>query len=607
MTNFEFYLYKSKKRLNSRPREVEFAKKFISRFYNHVQDLKKSNPNLTYEDLQSILNQDYIEICDAVFASGHVFSKCIEYQCCNYLQDNPAEFTKILELINDSEIEIPKDYTNNFNSNLLLYTQYLKTDYDDFINKFLNTSIYTDTKAFLEDPSKTSNEKKKFYNSVLNNLPIIYKKDFKDFYNCISQGEFAFLKIDSEDIEKDLKEDLTDSISSIASWLDKFGFLEKYPTFQSISNAKLLKNDTLSTTELEKFNYSIDSTSSENIGVRSMLSKSFLSQKNLETLLGLNTSWVNRFVKELDTYSEGLFICNQLDLFPKMLDNTFKIEDLNDEDIKNIITKMNILYLPSYDFWEYASTHKEDVTNIEVPGKPYYFINNTSLLDNVYADIGEEYSNFFNNLKNPLPNTDLKEDLNLFWKLYNPVINGYKTKDSNILASFMLPQITKNFSHNWGIVLEGNPKETLANPEAPVNFWTDIEGLNFPSRHHQSKSTLEEFTKYSNSGKFIPLYKHPEAFDGISSNVLLPFNKRQISFLKNCKKQNFAGFSDKAKEFLEHSLTLINPKLFDKSKFNTKTQYLNLEDLNIYEKNENGEYILVSQNQSKTSNEDFER
>ena len=39
---------------------------------------------------------------------------------------------------------------------------------------------------------------------------------------------------------------------------------------------------------------------------------------------------------------------------------------------------MNILYLPSYDFWEYASTHKEDVTNIEVPGKPYYFIDNTS-------------------------------------------------------------------------------------------------------------------------------------------------------------------------------------------------------------------------------------
>ena len=29
---------------------VEFAKKFISRFYNHVQDLKKSNPNLTYEE-----------------------------------------------------------------------------------------------------------------------------------------------------------------------------------------------------------------------------------------------------------------------------------------------------------------------------------------------------------------------------------------------------------------------------------------------------------------------------------------------------------------------------------------------------------------------------
>lgn len=591
MTNFEFYLYKSKKRLNSKPRETEFVKKFLSRLYPYVQNLKKSNPNFSYDNLKNIFEKDYEEICDAVFASGHIYSKCIEYQCCTYLQNNPKEFNKILELIKDPEIEIPENYGNNFNSNLLLYTKFLKKEYDKFMKTFLKTPIFAEAKIFLTDPNKSPNEKKKFYNSVLNNLSAIHKKDFKDFYSCICQEEFAFLKIDSENITGELKEDSIESISSIGSWLDKFGFLEKYPAIQSISNRKLLNNENSS--DIEKYNYTIDSTSSENIGVRSMLSKSFLNQKSLETLLALNTFWVNRFVKELDTYSEGLYICDQLDLLPQMLNDTFKLDDLKDEDIKNIITKMNILYLPSYDFWEFASTHKNDVINIEVPGKPYYFIDNNAFLNNVESDIGEEYSNYFNNLKAPLPNNDLKKDLNLFWKLYNPVINGYKTKDSNILASFMLPQITKNFSHNWGIVLEGNPKETLANPEAPINFWMDIEGLNLPVRYHQKKSTLIQSLKDSSSDKYVPLYKNPEAFDSISTNLLLPLNKRQISFLKTCKKQNFDGFDDKAKNFLEHSLTLINPKNFDKSKFNTETQYLNLDNLNIYKKDKNGEYILV--------------
>ena len=603
MTNFEFYLYKSKKRLNSKPREAEFVKQFLSRLYCYVQNLKKDNPNLNYEELTKIFEKDYEEICDAVFASGHIYSKCIEYQCCTYLQNNQQEFNKILELIKDPEIQIPEDFTNNFNNNLLLYTKYVKEDYDNFMEDFLDSSVYIDTKTFLEDPSKTPSEKKKFYNSVLNNLPIMYKKDFKDFYNCISQGEFAYLKIDSEEIEKDLKEDLIESISSIASWLDKFGFLEKYPAIQSISNRKLLKNSTISPAELEKYNYTIDSTSAENIGVRSMLSKSYLSQKKLDILLGLNTYWINRFVKELDTYSEGLYICDQLDLLPKMLNGYFKVEDLKDEDIKNIITKMNILYLPSYDFWEYASTHKEDVTNIEVPGKPYYFINNTPLFERAQADFGEEYLKYFNNLKNPLPKTDLKKDIDLFWKLYNPVINGYKTKDSNILASFMLPQITKNFSHNWGIVLEGNPKETIVNPEAPINFWMDIEGLNLPVRFHFKKSTLTQALEDSNHDKYIPLYKNPEAFDGISTNVLLPFTKRMTTFLKNYKKQNFKGFTDKAQKFLEHSLTLVNSKNFDKFGLNTETQYLNLDDLYIYTQNKNGEYIL---SQTQPQNNDLE-
>ena len=335
-----------------------------------------------------------------------------------------------------------------------------------------------------------------------------------------------------------------------------------------------------------------------------MLSKPFLNQKNLQTLLTINTFWVNRFVKELDTYSEGLYICNQLDLLPKIFDGTFKLEDLEDKDIKNIITKMNILYLPSYDFWEYASTHKEDVTSIEVPEKSYYLIDNASFLDKVFSDIGEEYSNYFNNLEHHLPHTDLKKDLDLFWKLYNPVINGYKTKDSNILASFMLPQITKNFSHNWGIVLDGDPQKTIPNLDAPINFWMDIEGLNFPLRQHLKKSTLMQFLEDSGSDKYVPLYKNPEAFDNVSANLLLPFNKRQITFLKTCKKQNFEGFSNKAKKFLEHSLTLVNPKLFDKCNFNTKTEYLNLDDLNIYTKDKNGEYILISP-ESRTDNDEL--
>lgn len=600
MTNFQFYLNKALNRLERKNKEPEFVKKCISNLYDSIKDFKKENPNLSSEDLDDFFKKDFEDICDAVFASTHIFSKCINYQCCLYFENNKEEFISYLEKIKNPCISIPEEYGNNFESNLLLFTKFFKEDYNVFMDSFRQEpfkSTFDQMADMLKSSDIKPSEKKKIFNSVLNNISPIHRPDFKIFCDCITQGEYAYLKVEGEDIKKELKDDLVTSISSIGSCLDKLGFLEKYPILQQKANNHLLNTD--------KFNYSLDSLSNDNLGVRAMLSKEYLANKNIEKLLGLNTFWLNRFIKELDTYFEAIYTCHQLDLFSKMLDGTLDITNLETQDIKKVLTKMNIFYMPTYEFWSYAKDNKEEFGSTKIKNKNYYLIDNSSLLTYLSDDIGEEYSYYFNNIENSLPKNDFLKDLDLFWKIYTPIYNAYQTKDDNILASLSLPKLTNTFSHNWGVVIDGNPKETMYSPKSPINLWIDIEGLNFPLRQHMYKKTLVEYLDYlnddSNSNKYIPIYKDPKAFDNLSTHLLLPYTKKQIAFLKDNKKTNFKGFDCKAKGFLEHSLTLVNSKNFKKSKINTTTQYLNLDDLNYYIMDENGNYILYHVNPEPTT------
>lgn len=578
--NFDFLMDRSRFRLRKKPNEPLYIKQYISKLYDYVQKIKDNNPDISLEKLQEIFNKDYIEILDTIFNNSYTLDYSMAYESCLYLSNNKDMFYKLLKEYNDNPKDIPDEYSTDFNSNLKYFISQLKTDYDKFLNSDdFKTPQLIKLRDKLLDTSITNTEKNKICNHILSQLSFSTKQHLKKFIDCTKNGEVAYLKYELKNVEEDLQENLIQSISSIGKQLEKLGFLETYPKFQENSYKNLLG--------IYNFAHPINS-SKNNTGLIQLANPSYLSGLSLDTLLALNNFWCNRFIKEADTYFESIYSMEQLDLLPDMLYGSFNINQVSEDDLKNIFLKMNFFYQPMRSYWEYASQPSSDkVEKYQLKDKNYYFLSNNELIESMEKNTGDQYNEYFKKL---LPNSDLKNDLDLYWKLFTPIVNGYSFKDSSILSTLALSE-SLNLSSNYGIVLDEN---TLYNtsPNMPLNFWIDFKGLNFPLREHIPANTLRNFLLQYKGDCMVPLYMDSEAFSGIPSHILFPFNKQQISFIKSEKKDNFEKYSGniKALRFLKHSAFLINPKSLKK---NSEKLYFNLEDYQLYKNDENCKYIKI--------------
>lgn len=575
--DFNSLIKRSESRLAKRSKEPFFIKKYILKLNNYIQNIKKSNPNLTLEELNKILDNDFFEILDTIFNNDSTLFYVMAYESCIYLSSRPKKFQEILQQIQENPEEVPEYYGNDFNNNLKLFVSEIKEDYDDFMadEAFKEPSIIL-LKEKLLDPNTTATEKNKICNHVYSQLNFSDKNYIKKYINCIKNGEFGFLQYEPNFREDDLKEILISSISSVGKQLDKLGFLEKYPTYQENFFKKL---------DINNFVHPLHS-NKNTLGIDRLTNSNYLSTLSFDTLLALSNYWSNRFTKELDTYIESIFIIKQLNILPEMLNGVFNIENLSISDIEAVLLKMNFLYAPTKNYWNYTSKlddEEMDITTFE--NKDYYLLSCDELKYSLLKSVGKEYSKYFNNL---LPNNDLKTDLDDFWKLYTPILNAYSFKDSSFLSTLAL---TKNLqlSPNYGIVIDDDfPIYPDQNKYYQINFWIDFKGLNFPLREHIPLNTLKNFLKEYYGDCKIPLYIGSEAFTGIPSHILFPFNKTQTSIIKNAKKNNYEGFSEQATNFLKHSSFLINPK---SAKKDVEKIFLDLDNFKFYIKDKNDNYI----------------
>lgn len=575
--DFNSLIKRSESRLKKRAKEPYFIKKYILKLYNYIQKLKENNPDLSLEELNTILDNDFIEILDTIFNNDSTLHYVMAYEACIYLSSRPKQFQELLQEIETNPEQIPEFYGNNFNNNLKLFVSETKEAYDDFMGDeaFEEPSILL-LKEKLLDSNITSTEKKKICNHVYSQLDFTDKSYMKKYINCLKNQEFGFLQYEIEFRENNLKENLVLSITSIGEQLDKLGFLENYPTYQENFFKKL---------GIDNFAHSLNTTKN-NLGIDRLKSSNYLARLPFETLLALNNHWCNRFTKEIDTYIESIFTVKQLDLLPQMLDGSFNIDNLSEKDIASVLLKMNFLYAPTRNYWKYACNLTEDEIDITTfEGKNYHLLSNDELKYSLIESLEKEYIDFFDNR---LPKNNLKNDLDDYWKLYTPILNAYSFKDTSFLSTLALTQ-SLQLSPNYGIVIDNSfPLSPEDNKYYQINFWMDFKGLNFPVRGHQPLDKFTKFLKTRYGDCKVPFYIGMEAFSDIPSHILFPFNKKQISIIKNAKKNNYEDYSQKATDLLKHSSFLLNPK---SAKKDIDKIFIDLEDFQLYLKNENGEYI----------------
>lgn len=575
--NFNSLIKRSETRLTKRAKEPLFIKNYIFKLNNYIQNIKKNNPNITLEELDKILDNDFFEILDTIFNNDSTLFYVMAYEACIYLSSCPKKFQEILEQIQSDPNQIPENYGNDFNDNLKVFVSEVKEAYDDFMNdeNFQEPSLIL-LKEKLLDSNISATEKNKICNHVYSQLNFSDKNYIKKYINCTKNGEFGFLQYETSFRENNLKENLISSISSVGKQLHKLGLLEKYPNYQENSLKKI---------GITNFVHPISS--NKNIlGIDRLSNPNYLSTLSFDSLLALNNYWCNRFTKEIDTYIESIFMIKQLNLLPQILDESFDINNLSISDIQNVLLKMNFLYAPTKNYWHYAcklDTDKIDITYFE--DKDYHLLSCDDLKYSLLESVGKEYSDYFNPL---LPNNDLKKDLDDYWKLYTPILNAYSFKDSSFLSTLAL---TKNLqlSPNYGIVIDDDfPTSPEKNKYYQINFWMDFKGLTFPLREHIPLNTLKKFLKEYYGDCKVPLYIGSEAFTGVPSHILFPFNKNQVSIIKNAKKSNYDGYSEKATNLLKHSSFLLNPKSVKK---NVEQIFIDLEDFKFYIKDKDGNYV----------------
>jgi hypothetical protein len=96
----------------------------------------------------------------------------------------------------------------------------------------------------------------------------------------------------------------------------------------------------------------------ETIGVRDIFKKENLKELSLLQLSSLETFWINRYAKILESLSNALMIADQFNLFEK-LKNGEKI-NLTEKELNYIFQKQNVLYGLSRDISDSMILYKKD-------------------------------------------------------------------------------------------------------------------------------------------------------------------------------------------------------------------------------------------------------
>lgn len=566
----EAYILKNKK-------HIAYTKIYIENILiPYIKKLRKEHPDVSIENFNDILLDDAFSFAKTAFESTYALDYYMIYIACKHLQKNPQKCKELYDNY-DSKFD-EKKFILSPNHNLEDYLErcmhYAAPAYNIAIEEILKSNPYLAYALKKEESSKELNLYLKSISSPLQKQQI---SKYIDFY---LDGIVKFLPEYESHIESTLKNTLSSSISEIAKQLQRLNLFERYKSTEIKNYEKLGLKD------LAMVSQKYDLTNPE-----------LLKKSPIHDLMILNSFWINRYAKELNSYCNGIFAIINLNLLPKILDDDYTLvdSDIDPEYISEILIKCNML---KYKNQSYMNDMYLGYISGNYPADMYTTFDDENFILYSFEPFGnlmrkrygEEYDSFFNNLPGK---TTIENDCVLYGKLASPAVNIYSTK------SEVLNALVYNFSNNEDIVNAGIIPDNVSEDGSKIflnpNFiCIGIDSkLTFPVTEHIKLSALKDFLCALQDGEnaFVPLYEGHNDFtykDGqlIKAQQIFPTNKEFEKTVRKLSRElpsnltNHLAWNLKPKNVPDkHKASCVNSK--GKTEKSFVRRYINLADFDF--------------------------
>lgn len=572
-----------------KPFEYRYINNTISKIYDFIQKEKLKNPDMKDPDFYSLLYDYNSRLKTVSFCNEHILNQVTAYNACLYLLQNPKKYAEITEYVENNNISSDRDFfmhTNSFDENLTNLVLFMRHLYPQVASQVEDS--YGPVFADILNSPKTNKEKHIMAEKLVGHLPALQRKHYLDAFELLADGIPAYMKTYLKYTETNIKKDLIESNTALVSLFDDMGYLDDWLT---LANKQF---EGIGLPELKQDKASLTSGLSEGV------------QKQLDTvdLLGINIMYTNRAFHILEDYSKAMYAISEFNLEPLILDG-IEAPTLEDEDLKNILLKMELFYYPTEMYYTENENKIEEMSRSgelvldddENSERRYYSLE--PLEKEMERSYGEEYKQYFSNVF-PASKNSVGDDMLRFSQFANSIhrLKGSKAHIALSLYSFL--ELNDSQKRNYGVVVDKISEDgTSGELKHFTDFVVDINSI-LPVNVHVPSHIFSEFATEYFKSPIVPIYAGSNDWNmrndrKMKSHVMVPWNKKSKKTIKQCSKNNKAYNQDTVAHlrFLsDENCPPAHLKQSPKDKQIHKT-YINLDTGSILEKTKEGILVKV--------------
>lgn len=572
-----------------KPFEYRYINNTISKIYDFIQKEKLKNPDMKDPDFYSLLYDYNSRLKTVSFCNEHILNQVTAYNACLYLLQNPKKYAEITEYVENNNISSDRDFfmhTNSFDENLTNLVLFMRHLYPQVASQVEDS--YGPVFADILNSPKTNKEKHIMAEKLVGHLPALQRKHYLDAFELLADGIPAYMKTYLKYTETNIKKDLIESNTALVSLFDDMGYLDDWLT---LANKQF---EEIGLPELKQDKASLTSGLSEGV------------QKQLDTvdLLGINIMYTNRAFHILEDYSKAMYAISEFNLEPLILDG-IEAPTLEDEDLKNILLKMELFYYPIEMYYTENENKIEEMSRSgelvldddENSERRYYSLE--PLEKEMERSYGEEYKQYFSNVF-PASKNSVGDDMLRFSQFANSIhrLKGSKAHIALSLYSFL--ELNDSQKRNYGVVVDKISEDgTSGELKHFTDFVVDINSI-LPVNVHVPSHIFSEFATEYFKSPIVPIYAGSNDWNmrndrKMKSHVMVPWNKKSKKTIKQCSKNNKAYNQDTVAHlrFLsDENCPPAHLKQSPKDKQIHKT-YINLDTGSILEKTKEGILVKV--------------
>lgn len=572
-----------------KPFEYRYINNTISKIYDFIQKEKLKNPDMKDPDFYSLLYDYNSRLKTVSFCNEHILNQVTAYNACLYLLQNPKKYAEITEYVENNNISSDRDFfmhTNSFDENLTNLVLFMRHLYPQVASQVKDS--YGPVFADILNSPKTNKEKHIVAEKLVGHLPALQRKHYLDAFELLADGIPAYMKTYLKYTETNIKKDLIESNTALVSLFDDMGYLDDWLT---LANKQF---EEIGLPELKQDKASLTSGLSEGV------------QKQLDTvdLLGINIMYTNRAFHILEDYSKAMYAISEFNLEPLILDG-IEAPTLEDEDLKNILLKMELFYYPTEMYYTENENKIEEMSRSgelvldddENSERRYYSLE--PLEKEMERSYGEEYKQYFSNVF-PASKNSVGDDMLRFSQFANSIhrLKGSKAHIALSLYSFL--ELNDSQKRNYGVVVDKISEDgTSGELKHFTDFVVDINSI-LPVNVHVPSHIFSEFATEYFKSPIVPIYAGSNDWNmrndrKMKSHVMVPWNKKSKKTIKQCSKNNKAYNQDTVAHlrFLsDENCPPAHLKQSPKDKQIHKT-YINLDTGSILEKTKEGILVKV--------------